>query len=1140
MRRVLPPEYMVGPIGEAILKPDYRDLDLFTPEESAKIVAGMEKYAGGDIRDFDFLTEKVDVLGDSKVLTPRMPHLLSDLGVSELLTGLADRKINIEQVDVEDKRFKRLSGLLVELDNFLRSSGGRGDLRDELSGLSLEDLKEIARIELVGADEQAGRLNFQDPERGAQDVREAIEKWRARKNLHRVVTIPADYYQAESGLPGGQLIVPDDMFVPGTRVIKPNLLDRPVIVRQVNGGGFAVVPMAERPLVNIKDDKLGYRRVVERFQVIEFVKRLAHGEGDEQQFLRVLQLAFKAEGLDQGTLIKAYLPGMKKAIEFYDYATKATEKDDIRGAKQFVMSPIEQASLLAVPESTLLFDFGKDKAGNERLAPFYIGVNRVVDSLWGDYGRWKKQEGEWLFIHPYSPNEPKVLSAFRPELRGMLRPVYVPEEDPMRIGRTIAAQEMYTMQPMMREELGGISWYEQTTNEMKAFVAERNWSFDELVGIRGVLFDNGRPLVISSKKIQEKIAEAGGNVSAGIEMMLQTPMFATHVEELVAGWGLSALFQRERRGDLLLASDFVSELAINMGMRDAHTKKYLLLPPETIRMVRNWHKEFEFWKKEYVDWMIIALKSKKGFRATFRNVLNPDNSPEIAPICFRNETNADGSLKSIAQKIGELESKNKIGELSDEELILWNNLKNGTTLVEALLYGRNEWGFSTVFRNMANGLVDLSNKAKEARKDGKTGKAEGLEKLARDLKVKAFKTYVLGYSDLAPNAFRRGQQQIGPLLQTVQEDQEMMEWLADFNFGPLLDSVGDQSGVKDPIGRTSLTGFSLCMKMRGSRNIMVGEVDKPGKYITKYPYVAAELGSSMLAAVPTLNNAINSMIMNLAFGKPDRLEAMSADQFGEALAKMVVDWLFVGMRSQSETSQLLKEGIEAFVDKALINTAHLSALEGEELVANTFREIHRVSQGMIDTALIYQKSFRRESVEESKVDLATKRAGVQYLSFDGNDPLAVEVIRGAGFDTNYPSEIAGKKPYVSLGDEALDLASVEVIAGFVEGGVNVKEVLRKVSSFSAYGHRGAEALTVIIMSMFARDKLLYSKEREDLLLSTLKIDRSFFERIKYIAAVKLLEIEEAEGGEVVQVSKDNEESEAPSATKENEGGEIPD
>lgn len=1120
IQRVLPSESLLDALGERILKPDYDEIDPFSEAEATKIVMGMEAYANGDRHDRNFLRLNVEVLDRVRNIAPQSPRLgFAQNNLEEILDALESHEIDLETVPLDDIRFQRLAGVLVELDQLLRQRGGGDDLRGELSGLSPEDLKEQVGIELVGVDTQAGRLNFQDPEKGAQDVREAVESFRKRKNLHRVITIPPDYYQMNE-TSGEVLVLPDGLFVPGTRVVKPELMDRPPAAVRVNGNTFTMLPLAERSLRLVEPQ---FRRLLERFQVVELVKSFAHGEGDAQQYLRILPLAMKAEGLDAGTLIKEYIPAMGKAKNFFAVSMAATSADDIRGVKEHILSPVEQAALLSVPRSTVLLDYGKDSNGNDRLCPLGIGPDQVVDAFWGDYGEWQTDEsGEYLFIHPSRSNVALPLSQFGPEEKRMLRPAYVAEDDPLRVGRTIHAQAMYTMGPLMREELGGLPWWTLVQSGIRRRLGSMGVSWSDLQMIRGVLYDNGRPLAMNSKRIREKIAEAGGEVEAGVDMMLQHVLFVTHVDALVAGWGMAAHLQRERRGDLLLASDAVSELAINMGMRDAHTKKYELLPPETIRMVRNWHKEFEFWKRDNVDWLMIALKGKRGYRATFRNPLNPDNAPEIMPVVFRNETNPNGSPKTVIQKINELKKEQadlagRNQNLSDDKIKLLNNLECGIDLVEAVCYGRNEWGFSTTFRDMGNALADLGRQVKLLRESGKLEEAQKMELRARRLKIKAFKTYALAYKSLAPNAYRRGQQQIGPLLQTIQEDREMRGWLENFNFGYTLDSVGDQSGVGDLEARMGLTGLSLCVRLRGARNLLVGEVDKPGKYLTKYPYVAAELGSEMLAAVPTLNNAINAMIQNLAFGKPDRLEQLSADQFSEALAKMLVDFLFIGSRSQSETAQLLKENIEAFVGKALTKTAHLSTLESEDLVVNTFREIHRVSQSMINTALVYKTNFHRKSVGDGKVDLATKRAGADYITFEGDDSLSVEVIRGAGFDTNYPDEVSGKKPYVSFGDEAIDRADVEVIEEAET--INVKELVRKVANLEAYGHRGAEALTIVILSMYAKDRLLYSQQREDALLGSLNIDRSFYDRIGQITAERLqeldiLEVDNPNGGDV--------------------------
>src|SRR5690606_33588562 len=104
--------------------------------------------------------------------------------------------------------------------------------------------------EMVGPDiipESEGVVNFQDPEKARRDVQEAVEKFRTARNRQMVVYIPPDFHHPQRN----QELKNPDLYLPGTRIVNPELLRRPTQVEVVGPRQFTVLPLSERQLTNI-------------------------------------------------------------------------------------------------------------------------------------------------------------------------------------------------------------------------------------------------------------------------------------------------------------------------------------------------------------------------------------------------------------------------------------------------------------------------------------------------------------------------------------------------------------------------------------------------------------------------------------------------------------------------------------------------------------------------------------------------------------------------------------------------------------------------------------------------------------------------------------------------------------------------
>lgn len=1063
----LPAENMTPEVARVMLGDPLMNLEPFNEVEVNKLSRAMEAYASAAEDDIPLKRIKVEVLSTVASLVPNSRYRMPG-EVSELLEKLGEQQISIEDLDENSSDLLRVAGLLVEMDKQLRVAGVvGGSWRNELAGLSAEDLRAYQII--PEGEDLAGGINFQDPEKAARDLQEAVDKFRIRSHKQTVVYIPKDYCQIveeeSDGSSSEVLHIDDSIFIPGTRLVRPDLLVRDPETYRDGPNLLRLVPEADLVLQRI-DPPL--RRVVGRFQMLNFTLALLAGEGDLQQYLRPIAAVFKAEGLDAGTMIKTLPGAMQKATAFFEMETETTGDKDLSEVKRVMLSPLEMATLLAAGREVVVLDAAKDD--EQAIVAAEIGIPSVVDVYWGEYGDWKVNEaGELLFIDP-ADGTTRPYRSFADDRKPFLVPAFVDDDNPMRPGPQIFAQQFFTQNPIKREEEGGGPWFARVRRNLERQLQNWGLTWEDVRGIRGYLFDNGKPLTISSRRIQEVIAEAGGNVKVGVDFALQTVLFARNGQEIPAAFGLAMLMQRARQADRMLAADFVPETEIAMAMREAHTAKYDLAPPVMIRMVRQYHKAYEVWKKDLMDPWMIALRDKKGFRATWRNPHNPDKAPRIKPIMYVN----GAERMPMARKIASLEKnikrlagiRSRTGAQQaelDRDQALLNQLKRGTNVVEAVLYGKEEWGFTDVFINFANTIVLCANKAKEARAAGRNGEALEWERRARLVSKTSLRTYLENYPDLAPSASRRSQQEAMPMLMMMAQDGDMAHWLDHFDFSDFMISIGEDEAAARECSM-GLQGFMLSLRNRSTRMVGLGEVDKPGKYGEKYPTLSAAYGKAMLNLIPALNNAVNSALNRFLGAKPDKLESFNPDSVPEAFFKDFYNFLLTDVRSESEAVKYMEEIVKAVIESSQ-GTGFLSRSEGELQLMNLLRQITMLSNAVVNTNIEMRKEF-----DGLRGQIGSHRAGLKILDFDENDSVVTECLRGAGFGTNYPDKQTEKKPYVSMGNVAISGAHVE----FDEQSA-YKKLSRKVEVLGAFGHRGAEVIALTLLLTVAKDKLLLDK-----------------------------------------------------------------
>lgn len=1116
----LPPEIWTASIGPELRRQPklYESIPDFPDNFIDAVLAGVTQYLEKTHDPDNILAalDRSDILAQVGALV-RPPRNNVDIALRDrVISDLNKQSIDTAAFDPSAPEFQNYVGIIGELDRVLRQTGGnqQADLRQQMQDMPDDMLAAAGLNQIFTNQEGAERMNFQDPERGWQDLRDAINSMRKKARTHPVVAVPEYFYQKEATGPNGSLIIDPNIFIPGSRVIKPEILHRPEQVVMRKAGVFQSVPITERELLNTPES---LRRVVHKLQTVDYVLYLLNGDSSSQVYARILPAFLKEEGLEAGTFVKLLADAYQHATQYYKAAANMSSDKQFPELARVALDAIGIGAITTLARTPLVFDVVG--TNNQRMIiSTETGPGIIADVFNGDYGQWRKDADGLNLFTTSSNQEPRPYNALSAEERKKAIPVFYPEDDPLRQGRVIHAQSWYTDTPVLREEAGADPYFSYIKSRLKRqLVSADDWG--KIFGPRAIFFDNGRPLTIKSPKVANRINEANGDISAGVDYMLAHVLFSSHGAEIMVGMGLSSQLDRARRGDLLLVADFVPEGDIAAALRAAHARKYQNAPGPLIRFLHQHHKEIEYWKATSTDPLIIALDGKKHYHAVWRNPLNPELSPEITPIQFRNETNADGSPVTIKQKIAELDKKieefvkeNKPKGISDKNWeIKWNSLmsqnpdiandyklleklKRGDNIIRATLYARNEWGFDPTMRNLASAIVFAGNKALDASTPQE--KARWLS-IQRNISDQALKTYLdmSLQGNLAPSGYRRSAQEIYPILIALAEmgpdsssGNDPATDLEDFNLTGTLRSFGWQIDEEEREAGYGLQALFRATAMRNSATSMAYNVDKlNGKYQEKYPGMAAEYGKQLLGAVVTVNNAIESMLFEYGITRPDKLPGWNADAFDEFLVKSTINWLMSGTRGEGDKQNYIKQLVEMFGQTIPNGHSYLALDEQNNQFANLLRQLMAVAGATISTNLVLKNPFFGVEHGEEMASLAQPLA---TLEFNPKDSQTEQSLRKAGFGTNYPHKVTGKHPYPSMGMEGLDATRVTVD---ISGKIHANN--REVETYGAYGHQGAETFMLTLIMMFAKDGMKMTKYKEAHIMQSLGIEKKRFEKI---------------------------------------------
>lgn len=1082
----IPEESLTGSLGDELLDTKYDRVEwTFSDAVNQRIVRGMEAFVTEQERGNGGRAAKRARVAVRKAVGALLGN--DTRAATATISALTGKSLDLETIDVSDPDFQDYVGMLSMVDEMLRVGKGKGGLRDALAGLSADELEGMGLGHIMGEFQGDKSINFQDPVKAEKDMRDAVEKMRMIRNKNMVVWVPPDFYHSHQG----DNFSRDEWYIPNTRLIKPEYLNRPVEAVMVAPGEFTITPIAERQLTN--ELPLGMQTTVHKFQTLRFISSLINGDGGAQQYLRTAQGFFRAEGLLAGTLVKEVMKGASKAQQFFAAETAGIDDKAIGGLAESTLTPVEQAAVLLATRTPLVAEM----EGNE-IATAEIGVARIIDRMYGDNGAvLKNGSGQELYVRlgetpmfddDGKPINGKTMKEFLDDdvSPDKLWPLFAPGDDPFATRPVLEIQPFYTMDPLQREEVGGGFWIDAVVSELK----RNGLDVSKFTRFRGELFNNGEMMSVDDPVVVRAVAEKGisrddpGYNEAAFKHLLTEVLFVNHVGELVAAVGLTMQWQRDERADPILAADFVPESRIASTLRELHTRKYGNGLPESIQMMRQYHKEVEFWKQTSIDWMLFAVDAKDGFRAVWRNSLNPDDAPEVAPILYKDETKPllddDGEVVkdedgndihvgvSIKEKIKQLTKSGTKEDLAEAE-----RLKKGQKLIKAILYAKDPWGSDPVYDDMTSALLWTLD---EAAKEPNEARAAELRANAKKLSGSIFELYVNTYDDLAPSGYRRSIKEIMGIMEGVLENEKLRSMLEAFNFVETLKSVGDvwmENMEDEDLMRAagwSVQGFMRGVRHRRTETNGVWGFDKPGKYTVKYPMISAEQGKMLLGVQEVLINSLDPRLMSAAFGLPDQLAGLNSDSAAEMIGKTMYNFLLSGRRTKGETGKFLEEIIEGVLP-ALKNPGTQSSDDYWGIAVDKLKLVNKMSQGVIRSHRMYEKR-RTTMAKGQEVEAADKDQGLKLLGFDRKDPYATRLVRRAGMGTAYPDPTSGKKQaYVHMGTRPLYLGDVRLD----EVGKLVYND-RDVAHLENYDHHGAELLTIALIAVFAKDKGFVPRE----------------------------------------------------------------
>lgn len=559
--------------------------------------------------------------------------------------------------------------------------------------------------------------------------------------------------------------------------------------------------------------------------------------------------------------------------------------------------------------------------------------------------------------------------------------------------------------------------------------------------------------------------------------------------------GLAEVFTETALWDVQQWFDHMPELWNKMMTTMPYGEKYAILPAVTRKLVQSYIRGVLAWKRKDVDPVLVSLNGNpKSATAAWRDPLDASRAPTL-PSLGLVEGGAIRKLKSSDALITLPDGRQVTGKE------LWLNV---STTIEAVLYTKSDWRSGYTGRmEKANHLVELA-------------KTDPIK--AEAMATNYLDDYIKKYNRLAPQEFPSDRGSAAAKLLSLSSERRACLEMVDFK--PLLQAMGYQNMGLNDLEYAGVSGFSKVLEIRSNGQWLVGQVEKWFKYMSKYPGMAVVEGKLLAKVVPLLNNAINPYLEGLLGGAPDQLSTLNADQFGEALAKNVVNLLFMGRRKPQEALKFLEAISEAVAEAGNI-TGYMSGGEQRQNMMDIIMCLDGISDKAV--AIAMHDWVGGEGEHGSSRDFLT-------LDFDNvsQEQAIVKALRKAGYMVIYPDKtmledinlenlyshgqiaadmlpkpgeskgeklareaelrrrlkdldiISQRKPYVSWG-----IQPVFYEKGAIDADGKWKAPPTKADALGLYGHRGKEVLQTIFLLEYMMDKLLMTEVDTKLVLANL-------------------------------------------------------
>lgn len=554
------------------------------------------------------------------------------------------------------------------------------------------------------------------------------------------------------------------------------------------------------------------------------------------------------------------------------------------------------------------------------------------------------------------------------------------------------------------------------------------------------------------------------------------------------GFGIIDMLGQAELFDVRQLLDNLPELTNKAMAGFSYDEKYAILPAAMRKMVQSYLRTVLAWKRKEVDPVLVSLYGKKGVTAAWRDPLGPEKAPFIPEVRLKDGRRLS-QLKGSAAMI-------TVGGVEMLERDLYVEL---TTTVEALFYLKSDWrSGSGQKQDRANHLLLLSQQ-----RGGDQGQVQAML---------YFDEYIKDFNDMAPQEFPRARDEVALLLQALVKGKRAS--LNMLNWKGVLKAFGYDNMGLDEVEYTGMQGLAKLVELRSSGQWLTGEIQKMFKYMSKYPGLAVAETKALTKIVPTLNNALHPLYESLLGGMPDRMEDFKADQVGEALAKAMVNVMFMGTRSQKAAGAYIKEVIESTIEAASL-IGYMSGAEQRKNVADIVMAIDTFCDKAVDLCE-YQYSGGdglgehgssrawleiKESDPEKEADIvrSLRMAGFTVIYPNGSvvsdvdltnllrhgeiteDMLPHEGLTQAELNTRRErlherlrelGELKPRRPYVSWGVQPQYLESGTTLS---PDGSRINSRVSKQKVLGEYGHLGKEVLMTIILMEYLQDKLLMTE-----------------------------------------------------------------